>query len=67
MKTQREFIILEDVTGFSPTQYGVDYTDTSGAKIHIPMTLLVRLYEGTKFDFERKGVNWDEFCKSLFS
>jgi len=66
MKTQNNVILLEDVEGFLLTPFGVSYTDISGARLHIPMKVLVRLYEGAKYDAERKGVNWKEFCNSLF-
>jgi hypothetical protein len=67
MKTVDRFIVLEDAKSFSPTASGVDYTDESGARIHVPMSLLVRLYEGAKHDLTRKGVDWKKFCDSLFS
>lgn len=67
MKTQQNTIILEDSIGFSPTPHGVNYTDISGTRIHIPISLLVRLYEGTKEHMERKGVDWVKFCDSLFN
>ena len=67
MKTNGHCIILEDATSFSPSAIGVDYTDESGARIHIPMTLLVRLYEGARHAATQKGDNWDQFCNELFS
>ena len=67
MLTTDRFIILEDAKSFSATAIGVDYTDKSGARIHVPMSLLVRLYEGAKYDATRKGVDWEKFCDALFS
>lgn len=60
---------LEDVArGYSPVDGGVEYTDTSGARVFIPMKLLVRLYEGVKWHHERNvDQPWDEFCESLFN
>ena len=46
--------------------YGVDFTDESETNFHIPMKALIRLYEGTKFQMEKKGIDWDLFCNSLF-
>lgn len=66
MKTNGYNIILENAKSFSPTAIGVNYTDTSGAKFHIPIKLLVRLYEGAKYDATQKGVNWEQFCAELF-
>lgn len=59
---------LEDVAqGYSPVDGGVEYTDASGARVFIPVQLLVRLYEGVKWHHERNNtVDWDEFCGSLF-
>ena len=66
MKTENGVIILEDATGFTPNGNGTTYTDLSGMKIFIPLELLVRLYEGTKFDFERHGYDWEKKCDMLF-
>lgn len=66
MKTSSGKIILEDAVRFSPTYIGVDYTDESEIRIHIPMKLLVRLYEGSKYQLEKNGYNWEEFCNTLF-
>lgn len=65
MKTEGNLIVLEDSTGFTPHPHGVEYTDISGARVYVPMKLLVRLYEGTKYNFEKK-FDWDDFCDSLF-
>jgi hypothetical protein len=66
MRTVGNIMVLEEAAGFSPNTEGVDYTDISGARVHIPIKLLVRLYEGTKFTFEKRGIDWDAFCASLF-
>jgi len=66
MKTIKNQIILEDSTRYTPTSDGVDYVDTTGMNFHIPMPLLVRLYEGAKYGHEKSGGNWKEFCDSLF-
>lgn len=65
MKTEGNMIVLEDSARFTPFTHGVEYTDVSGARVYVPMKLLVRLYEGTKYNFEKK-VDWDDFCNSLF-
>ena len=67
MKMQNGRVILEDAASFSPTSIGVDYTDINGNKVHIPIKLLVRLYEGSKFHHERTSdFEWCEFCNGLF-
>lgn len=66
MKTQINSIVLEDSTGYSPTVDGVFYTDISGTRIFVPMKVLIRLYEGAKYDIERKGYDWAAFCASFF-
>lgn len=66
MISRGNLIILEDAKSFYPIATGIDYTDISGAKFHIPMKLLIRLYEGAKYDATQKNVNWDQFCAELF-
>lgn len=67
MNTENGKIILEGVIGFSVSHYFVCYTDTSQINICIPMDVLIRLYEGAKFDVEkRQGKNWEVFCDSFF-
>lgn len=66
MKTKNGVIVLEDSTSFSSIEDGVGYTDISGTKFFIPMPLLIRLYEGTKYTFKKRGIDWDDFCESLF-
>lgn len=64
-----QIVELEDVrSGYSPVAGGVEYTDKSGARVFIPMTLLVRLYEGVKWHHERNSSqDWNEYCNSLFA
>ncbi len=66
MKTQQATIILEDAISLNPTTKGVDYIDVSGMGVHIPMHLLIRLYEVAKGAHERNGGDWDSFCNSVF-
>jgi hypothetical protein len=66
MKTAKGVIILEDAKRFSPDSSGVTYTDESEMTIHIPMKLLVRLYEGARFHMDRDGTDWNDFCDTLF-
>ena len=60
---------LEDAArGYNPVAGGVEYTDKSGARVFVPMALLVRLYEGVKWDHERACVTpWDEYCHNLLN
>lgn len=53
-------------TGLGSVQDCVDYTDLTGTKISIPMSLLVRLYDGSKYHHESRGGNWDYYCNALF-
>lgn len=66
MRTFNGTLFLEDAIRFAPDSSGVKYTDKSGTDVHIPMRLLVRLYEGVKHHMELREVDWDEFCSSLF-
>lgn len=63
-----QFVELEDVAqGYSPGPEGVEYTDISGARVFIPMKLLVRLYEGAKWHHERNSDQpWETRCGNLF-
>lgn len=67
MKTANGTIILdEDIRGFSPVEDGVIFTEETGVKFFVRYSLLVRLYEGSKYSLEKRGVKWDDFCKKLF-
>lgn len=66
MKTSKNTIILEDAIRYSPSEQGVDFVDETETRFHIPMKLLIRLYEGAKFHYIRNGGDWDEFCAALF-
>jgi hypothetical protein len=59
---------LEDVAqGYTPVAGGVEYVDMSGARVFIPMKLLVRLYEGAKWHHERNSDQpWERYCGHLF-
>ena len=68
MLVQKGMIILEDCKGYSPNTNGVEFTEQpSGVRVFIPYDLLVRLYEGSKFQHEKRGGDWDSFCDSLFT
>lgn len=66
MKTSNNRIILDDAIRYSPTNIGVDFTDETNTNFHIPMKLLVRLYEGAKHCHTKKSGDWESFCNSLF-
>lgn len=63
-----KIVELEDVgSGWSPVTGGAEYTDKSGARVFIPIALLVRLYEGVKSHHERNSdLDWEDYCDSLF-
>lgn len=65
MKINSIGVILEDARSIGVYSTEIEYTDVNGARIVVPIDLVVRLYELTKFDFERRGVNWDEYCNGL--
>lgn len=67
MKTQNGRIIIERVVRFSPTYDGVSFTDESETNLYMSIKDLIRLYEGTKFSLEGRGVNWEKFCNELFN
>lgn len=66
MNILRGTLLLNDVENYRVNSKEIDYVDTKRNKIVIPIKLIVRLYEGAKFDKERKGINWKDFCDSLF-
>lgn len=66
MKTMNNTLVLENSKSFSVNTESIDYTDDSGTRVRIPLKLLVQLYEGAKYDFCRKGIDWEIFCKDLF-
>jgi len=66
MIIRKNTILLDDHAGFSPTREGVTYVDKTGVSIYVPLKLLVSLYEGTKFDMERRGIDWEQLTNNLF-
>ena len=64
-----QIVELEDVrSGYSSVTGGAEYTDKSGARVFVPITLLVRLYEGVKWHHERNSdLDWNDYCDSLFA
>lgn len=65
MKIEHGTVELEDAGSFSPNEDFVSYREVSGTQVRIPMKLLVRLYEGSKYHIGQKH-DWDEFCNTLF-
>lgn len=67
MKTQGTSIVLEDSKTISTAGlHSIIYTDVSGARIQVPMKLLIHLFEVARYDHERRGIDWKEFCDDLF-
>lgn len=56
---------LTEPKGILPNGDMVCYTDIEGARINIPLTVIVRLYDLAKFDMERRGTNFDEYVDRL--
>lgn len=67
MKGSNGRIYIESLARFSPYADGVDFTDLSEINFHMSIKTLVRLYEGTKFQMEKNGINWDTLCDELFA
>lgn len=65
MKIEKGIVELEDASSFYPTTPYVSYTEVGGTKVIIPMRLLVRLYEGSRYHIGKQQ-DWDKFCGSLF-
>ena len=65
MKLINGVVHLEECIRFYPKTDGIVYTDINNNKIHIPIKLLIRLHEGTKFHYEKNGWNWEEFCDEI--
>jgi hypothetical protein len=58
-------VSIGNITGFSPIDKEVRFI-SDGTPFYISLKDLVRLYEGIKFDAERKGVDWKKYTDSLF-
>lgn len=67
MKSENGIIFLEQPRSIDPKPSGLTYTDESGIKIHIPMDILIRFYELTKFDLSERGIHWGSFCEELIN
>ncbi|MDX9695399.1 MAG: hypothetical protein RBT49_06375 [Bacteroidales bacterium] len=67
MKLINGVVYLEDSVSFYPNNKEISYVDVSGNKIVVPMSLIVRLYEGSKYHYEKNCAgDWDKFCDQLF-
>lgn len=63
-----KIVHLENVVSSKPVSNGIEYTDTSGARVFIPTEVILRLYEILKFDFEREStISWDEHSNEIMS
>ena len=63
MKSYNGAIVLDDIERFCPSRSYIEYTDTTGIVIRIPSRVLIRLYEGMRYDIEEHGGNFTEYCK----
>lgn len=61
-------VILEDAVRWTVNGSFVEYTDLMGTRVALPITLIARLYEGAKADYERRfpDVSWDDFLEQEF-
>lgn len=58
-------VLLTEPNGILPNGDMICYTDVDGARITIPMTVIIRLYELAKFDIERQGIDFDVWAARL--
>ncbi len=66
MKLIKGVVHLSDAVSFFINSEEVNYNDSDGNSIIIPLSLVVRLYEGSRRLYERRGFDWDSFCNDLF-
>lgn len=66
MKTQNGKMIIESVVRFNPNAEWLSFTDESETQFWISIKDVIRLYEGTKFNMEKSGIDWEKFCDKLF-
>jgi hypothetical protein len=62
-----KIVELEDAATWSPVCKGVEYTDRSGARVFIPESLIVRLYEGLRYHYKNSDQSWESRCNRIFS
>lgn len=56
-----------NLTGFSPNGNLVSCT-IDGTKVLIPLHIIVRLYEGSKWHHEKNSnISWEDFLDDLFN
>ena len=67
MEIKNSTVILEEANGISGYDSGdyMSYTDSSGTKVLVPVRTLIRLHSILQFDLERKGFDFEDFCKSV--
>ena len=58
-------ITIKDMTGFSPCGHGIHFHDSDRNTFYLPLDVLIRLYEGAKFDMERQGIDWEKLCEKV--
>jgi hypothetical protein len=65
MKMSNGTVILQEVKSMSPLADAVAYTDIADNRVVIPLTVIIRLYELSKYDVEKRGGDWDSYCDHL--
>ena len=58
-------IDIMNMTGFSPCNHGVHFHDSDRNTFYLRLDILIRLYEGVKFDMERQGIDWEKLCNDV--
>lgn len=65
MEIKNGTLILEEASGIEGYDSGdyMSYTDSSGNKVLVPVRTLIRLNSILQFDLERKGFDFEKFCR----
>jgi hypothetical protein len=67
MKIINGIVQIHGIQGWSRQGDQIIFRDEDDTQITIPITVIARLYEGAKFDYERAAViGWDDYINNLF-
>lgn len=68
MKLYNGVVQLGKIQTWAPSTSFVEYTDVDGNRIIIPMDVLIRLYEGSKYHLETAyGIDFNQFSDDVLS
>lgn len=63
------FFLDDEPVTFNTDVNAITYTDKDGNKINIPVKLIIRFYEFSKWYYEKNEKNiipWDTYCNNFF-